>query len=152
MTDAGKVAKGDKKAQRDGNKSRARQSIAAQMLATGAAVKDVAGTLGVTSKAVHEWQHKETFKREYEAVVVDSRERVVNSLSEHVAAAVRTLLELMSAESESIRLAAAKEVLTFAGITKWKEQVTTTEAKVQEDTRITLYLPQGSRLGPTETE
>ena len=69
---------------------------------------EIAKTIGVIPGTISDWKKKDEFKEEYNR----ANKIVINSI---VPKAVQTISSLLNADSEQVRLAAAKDVLDRAG-------------------------------------
>lgn len=69
---------------------------------------EIAKTIGVIPGTISDWKKKDEFREEYER----ANKIVINSI---VPKAVQTVKSLLNADSEQVRLAAAKDVLDRAG-------------------------------------
>lgn len=69
---------------------------------------EIAKTIGVIPGTISDWKKKDEFSEEYER----ANKIVINSI---VPKAVQTVKSLLNANSEQVRLAAAKDVLDRAG-------------------------------------
>lgn len=69
---------------------------------------EIAKTIGVIPGTISDWKKKDEFREEYNR----ANKIVINSL---VPKAVQTVKSLLNADSEQVRLAAAKDVLDRAG-------------------------------------
>lgn len=69
---------------------------------------EIAKTIGVIPGTISDWKNKDEFREEYER----ANKIVINSI---VPKAVQTVKSLLNANSEQVRLAAAKDVLDRAG-------------------------------------
>ena len=69
---------------------------------------EIAKTIGVIPGTISDWKKKDEFREEYNR----ANKIVINSI---VPKAVQTIKSLLNADSEQVRLAAAKDVLDRAG-------------------------------------
>ena len=69
---------------------------------------EIAKTIGVIPGTISDWKKKDEFREEYDRAT----KIVINSI---VPKAVQTIKSLLNADSEQVRLAAAKDVLDRAG-------------------------------------
>ena len=69
---------------------------------------EIAKTIGVIPGTISDWKKKDEFREEYNR----ANKIVINSI---VPKAVQTVKSLLNADSEQVRLAAAKDVLDRAG-------------------------------------
>jgi len=86
-----------------------KQKKCIEMLVSGdMSQNEIAKALGVNPGTISDWKKKEEFREEYSR----ANKIVINSI---VPKAVQTVSSLLNADSEQVRLAAAKDVLDRAG-------------------------------------
>lgn len=86
-----------------------KQKKCIEMLVSGdMSQNEIAKALGVNPGTISDWKKKEEFREEYSRAI----KIVINSI---VPKAVQTISSLLNADSEQVRLAAAKDVLDRAG-------------------------------------
>ena len=89
-------------------------------LAGGATVGDAAATAGVGERTVYRRLEDAEFKRRVEEARAEILTGAMTRLSAAATSAVTTLTSLLGAESESVRLGAARSILDTA--LRWREQ------------------------------
>src|SRR5262245_3905144 len=93
-------------------------------LAAGDTAAEAARKAGVSERTVRRRLDDPGFKRALEAAKAEALARAVAKLSDRAVAAVDTLAALLDAESESVRLGAARSVLELGS--RLREDVTVT--------------------------
>jgi len=88
-------------------------------LAVGATVEQAAERAGVSARTVHRRRGDADFKRRVDEARAELLGRAMARLSAACTTAVTTLTALLTAESESVRLGAARSVLDAA--LRWRE-------------------------------
>src|SRR4051812_42945762 len=83
-------------------------------LASGKTVADAARDAGVSVSTAHRRMAEAEFRRQVAAARTDALARAVGQLADTSTAAVQTLRSLLDAESDTVRLGAARAILDQA--------------------------------------
>ena len=106
-------------------------------LAGGATVQEAARTAGVSERTVYRRMEADTFRRQLVEARADLIGRAVGVLARVSTAAAATLAGLLKAESESVRLGAARSILELAVKLRESEELEQRIAALEEQTAAT---------------
>jgi hypothetical protein len=94
-----------------GRKSEEKREQVALLLASGLTAKEAAAAAGVAERTVANWRAEDGFRARVVALRSGLMERAVGRLASHMADGAEALHGLLKAESEAVRLGAAKALL-----------------------------------------
>ncbi len=89
-----------------------KSDLLAALLASGVTVREAAAKVGLTERSVYRAKEREGFRVKVETIRSALTDSALGILCDSAAAASETLRELLKSETESIRLAAAREVIS----------------------------------------
>jgi hypothetical protein len=94
-----------------GRKSEEKREQVALLLASGLTAKEAAAAARVAERTIVNWRAEDGFRARVVALRSGLMERAVGRLASHMADGAEALHELLKAESEAVRLGAAKALL-----------------------------------------